>query len=107
MSDGGDSVEVVRAVTARLPSGMTSAWLRYFELADALDPVGEISVLVVPRPGKAKPPKTAVGLKPGFAVESGKLTALWVLRRARHGGDLRPCDRGQRQPDCPVGTRRR
>jgi hypothetical protein len=94
MSGTGDSGEAVRAVTAWLPSGvavkveavtdeasadgMTSVGLRHFEVADALESVGEIGALVVSRLGKARPSKTTVELKLGFAVESGKLTALWV-----------------------------
>jgi Trypsin-co-occurring domain 1 len=94
MNGTGDSDEVVRAVTARLPSGvavkveavtdgasadgMTSVGLRHFDLADALDSVGEIGALVVSKLKKAKPSKTTVELKLGFAVEAGKLTALWV-----------------------------
>ena len=94
MNGTGDSDEVVRAVTARLPSGvavkveavtdeasadaMTSVGLRHFEMADALESVGEIGALVVSKLGKAKPSKTTVELKLGFAVEAGKLTALWV-----------------------------
>jgi Trypsin-co-occurring domain 1 len=94
MSGTGDSGEAVRAVTAWLPSGvavkveavtdeasadgMTSVGLRHFEVADALESVGEIGALVVSRLGKARPSKTTVELRLGFAVESGKLTALWV-----------------------------
>lgn len=94
MNGTGDSDEVVQAVTARLPSGvavkveavtdgastdgMTSVGLRQFDLADALDSVGEIGALVVSKLKKAKPSKTTVELKLGFAVEAGKLTALWV-----------------------------
>ena len=94
MNGTGDPDEVVRAVTARLPSGvavkveavtdgastdgMTSVGLRQFDLADALDSVGEIGALVVSKLKKAKPSKTTVELKLGFAVEAGKLTALWV-----------------------------
>jgi hypothetical protein len=94
MNGTGDSDEVVRAVTAWLPSGvavkveavtagasadgMTSVGLRHFDLADALQSVGEIGALVVSKLKKAKPSKTTVELKLGFAVESGKLTALWV-----------------------------
>jgi hypothetical protein len=94
MNGTGDSDEAVRAVTARLPSGvsvkveavtdetsadgMTSVGLRHFELADALESVGEIGALVVSKLGKAKPSKTTVELRLGFAVEAGKLTALWV-----------------------------
>ena len=94
MSGTGDSDEVVRTVTAWLPSGvavkveavtdeasadgMTSVGLRRFDMADALESVGEIGALVVSKLGKARPSKTTVELKLGFAVESGKLTALWV-----------------------------
>jgi hypothetical protein len=94
MSGTEDSDEVVQAVTARLPSGavvrvdavtdetssdgMTSVGLRHFDLADALEPVGEIGALIVSKLGRARPSKTTVELKLGFAVESGKLTALWI-----------------------------
>ena len=98
MNGTGDSDEVVRAVTARLPSGvtvkveavtdeasadgMTSVGLRHFEVADSLESVGEIGALVVSKLGKARPSKTTVELRLGFAVESGKLTALWVGGKA-------------------------
>ena len=94
MSGTGDSEEAVRAVTAWLPSGvavkveavtdeasadgMTSVGLRHFDVADALESVGEIGALVVSKLGKARPSRTTVELRLGFAVESGKLTALWV-----------------------------
>jgi len=94
MNGTGDSDEVVRAVTARLPSGvtvkveavtgeasadgMTSVGLRHFDMAEALESVGEIGALVVSKLGKAKPSKTTAELRLGFAVEAGKLTALWV-----------------------------
>ena len=94
MNGTGDSGEVVRPVTARLPSGVavrveavtdgasadgiTSVGRRQFDLADALDSAGEIGALVVSKLKKAKPSKTTVELKLGFAVEAGKLTALWV-----------------------------
>jgi Trypsin-co-occurring domain 1 len=94
MNGTGDSDEVVRAVTALLPSGvavkveavideasadgMTSVGLRHFDVAGALESVGEIGALVVSKLGKARPSKTTVELRLGFAVEAGKLTALWV-----------------------------
>jgi hypothetical protein len=94
MNGTGDSDQVVRAVTAWLPSGvavkveavtdeasddgMTSVGLRHLDVAGALESVGEIGALVVSKLGKARPSKTTVELKLGFAVESGKLTALWV-----------------------------
>lgn len=82
----------MRAVTARLPSGvavkveaatdsadgMTSVGLRDYDLSTALDSVGEIGSLVVEKLNASRPSKTTVELKLGFAVEAGKLTALWV-----------------------------
>lgn len=82
-----------RAVTATLPSGvpikvevtgpdsgdeMTSVGLRDLELGTALDAVGEIGSVVVEKLKAAKPSRATVELKLGFAVEAGKLTALWV-----------------------------
>jgi hypothetical protein len=92
MNGADDGDKVVQAVTARLPSGvavkveaatdsadgMTSVGLRDYDLGKALDSVGEIGALVVEKLKAAKPSKTTVELKLGFAVESGKLTALWV-----------------------------
>jgi hypothetical protein len=80
-------------VTARLPSGlpvrvevvgqesgdgMTSVGLRDLDLGQALDTVTEIGSLVVEKLKAAKPARATVELKLGFAVEAGKLTALWV-----------------------------
>ena len=80
-------------VTARLPSGvpvrvevarsesgdgMTSVGLRDLDLGNALDTVAEIGSVVVDKLKAAKPKKATVELKLGFAVEAGKLTALWV-----------------------------
>jgi hypothetical protein len=90
--NGDGAGQVVRAVTARLPSGvavkveaatdsadgMTSVGLRDYDLSAALDSVGEIGSLVVEKLKAARPSKTTVELKLGFAVEAGKLTALWV-----------------------------
>lgn len=96
MNDAGDSDRVAQVVAARLPSGavvkvetgdagaadsgdeMTSVGLKVLHLSDALDSVGEIAELVWKQVGKAMPSKATVELKLGFAVESGKLTALWV-----------------------------
>jgi hypothetical protein len=91
-----DTDRVVQAVTARLPSGvavrveaatdsadgMTSVGLRDYDLGAALDSVGEIGSLVVEKLKAARPSKTTVELKLGFAVEAGKLTALWVGGKA-------------------------
>jgi hypothetical protein len=80
-------------VTARLPSGvpvrvelsapgagdgMTSAGLRDLDLSGALASVGEIGSMVAEKLKAARPAKTTVELRFGFAVEAGKLTALWV-----------------------------
>lgn|SRR5215510_337127 len=80
-------------VTAMLPSGvpirieiadsdtgdeMTSVGLRDLDLDKALDTVGEIGSVVVEKLKAAKPTKATVELKFAFAVEAGKLTALWV-----------------------------
>lgn len=94
MNGAGDIDDVVQTVTARLPSGvavkveavadrdssdrMASAGLKDLDLSAALDSVGEIGSLVVSKLRQAKPSKTTVELRLGFAVESGKLTALWV-----------------------------
>ena len=80
-------------VTARLPSGvpvrvevagsgsgngMTSVGLRDLDLDRALDAVGEIGSVVVEKLKAARPTRATVELNLGFAVEAGKLTALWV-----------------------------
>ena len=88
MNGSGDCDEVVRAVTARLPSGvavwvaaitdeawaagMTSVGLRHFDLAEAPEPVGEIGALVVSKFGKARPSRTNVGLRLGLVVVAGR-----------------------------------
>ena len=125
-----DSDGVVRAVTARLPSGvavkveavmdeasadgMTSVGLPHFDMADALDSVGEIGALVMSKLGKAKPSKTTVELKLGFAVEAGKLTALWVGGKGEAAltvtlewsgrPDGGPGREASEAPDAPVAT---
>jgi hypothetical protein len=80
-------------VTAKLPSGvpvrveiagsssgdgMTSVGLPDLDLDKALDAVGEIGSVVIEKLKAAKPTRATVELKLGFAVEAGKLTALWV-----------------------------
>ena len=80
-------------VTALLPSGapvrvevavpepgdgITSVGLRDLFLDKALDVVGEIGSVVVEKLKEAKPTRATVELKLGFALEAGKLTALWV-----------------------------
>lgn len=87
------AVQTTTMVTALLPSGapvqlevaapefgdgMTSVGLRDLELDKALDVVGEIGSVVVEKLKAAKPTKATVELKLGFALEAGKLTALWV-----------------------------
>jgi hypothetical protein len=94
MNGAGGSDGVAEAVTARLPSGaavrveavigadsgdgMTSVGLKDLDLSAALDSVGEIGSLVVSKIKQARPSKATAELRLGFAVESGKLTALWV-----------------------------
>jgi len=82
-----------RTVTATLPSGvpikvevagpdsgdgMTSGGLRDLAWSTALDTVGEIGSVLVEKLKAAKPTRATVELRLGFAVEAGKLTALWV-----------------------------
>lgn len=92
--DGPNSA--LRVVTAKLPSGvpvkveiagpatgdgMASVGLRELDLSTALDTVGEIGSVVIEKLKAARPAKATVELSLGFAVESGKLTALWVSGR--------------------------
>jgi Trypsin-co-occurring domain 1 len=85
--------KTMTVVTALLPSGapvrvevaapesgdgITSVGLRDLDLDKALDVVGEIGSVVVEKLKAAKPTRAAVELKLGFALEAGKLTALWV-----------------------------
>jgi hypothetical protein len=87
--------DAVTVVTARLPSGvpvrvelagpgsgdgMTSVGLRDLDLNldSALDAVAEIGSAVVEKLKAARPARATVELRLGFAVEAGKLTALWV-----------------------------
>ena len=80
-------------VTARLPSGvpvrvelagpgpgggMASVGLADLDLDRALDAVAEIGSVVVGKLKAARPTRATVELSLGFAVEAGKLTALWV-----------------------------
>lgn len=82
-----------RVVTARLPSGvpvrvevnaadsadgLSSVGLTELDLNTALDAVGEIGSAVVEKLKAARPSRAVVELRLGFAVEAGKLTALWV-----------------------------
>ena len=93
MNGAGGTDTAVQVVTARLPSGapvqvevtapagedgLTSVGLRDLDLDHALDTVAEIGSVVVDKLKAAKPTKATVQLKLGFAVEAGKLTALWV-----------------------------
>jgi len=90
VNGAGNATEVV---TARLPSGvpvrvevsgagsgdgMTSVGLEDLDLSKALGTVGEISAVMVEKLKAAKPTRATVEVKLGFAVEAGKLTALWV-----------------------------
>ena len=89
-----NSVEdAARVVTAKLPSGipvkvevtgpdsedgMTSVGLGELNLNTALDAIGEIGSAVIDQIKVAKPSRATVELRLGFAVEAGKITALWV-----------------------------
>jgi Trypsin-co-occurring domain 1 len=103
-------------VTARLPSGapvrvevaglesgdgMTSVGLRDFDLGNALDTVTEIGSVVVDKLKAAKPTKATVELKLGFAVEAGKLTALWVGGKSE--ASLTVTLEWSERPGAPVG----
>jgi Trypsin-co-occurring domain 1 len=85
--------DAVTVVTARLPSGVpvrvelagpgsgdgvTSVGLRDLDLDSALDTVAEIGSVVVEKLKAARPTRATAELRLGFAVEAGKLTALWV-----------------------------
>jgi hypothetical protein len=85
--------DAARVVTARLPSGipvrvevagsgsadgMSSVGLSDLDLNTALDAVGEIGSAVVEKLKAARPSRAVVELRLGFAVEAGKITALWV-----------------------------
>jgi Trypsin-co-occurring domain 1 len=58
--------------------GITSVGLRDLDLNKALDTVAEIGSVVIEKLKAAKPTRATVELKLGFAVEAGKLTALWI-----------------------------
>jgi hypothetical protein len=92
-SDVNGTQQGAQVVTAVLPSGepvkisvaavgsgdgMASVGLHDLDLEGALDRVGEIGALVIEKLKAAGPGKTTVELHLGFAVEAGKLTALWV-----------------------------
>jgi Trypsin-co-occurring domain 1 len=85
-----------RFITARLPSGelvrvalaasgsgdeLTSVGLRDLDLDKAMETVAEIGSLVVGKLKVAKPSRATVELRLGFAIEAGKLTALWLNGR--------------------------
>ena len=80
-------------MTAKLPSGipvkvevtgldsgdgLTSVGLGELNLSTALDAIGEIGSAVIDKIKAAKPSRATVELRLGFAVEAGKITALWV-----------------------------
>jgi hypothetical protein len=58
--------------------GLQSVGLRELDLDDALDAVGHIGTTVVGKLKAAMPARATVEFRLGFAVEAGKLTALWV-----------------------------
>ena len=57
---------------------MTSVGLGELNLNTALDAIGEIGSAVIDKIKVAKPRRATVELRLGFAVEAGKITALWV-----------------------------
>lgn len=57
---------------------MASVGLRHLDLGSALDSVAEISSVVVEKLKAVTPTKATVEFRLGFAVEAGRLTALWV-----------------------------
>jgi hypothetical protein len=90
MNGSDDAERVAKTVTAQLPSGvairvevaddgcgdgMGSVGLRDLDLDKALDSVGEIGALVVEKLKAARPSKTTVEFKIGFAVEVGDVAA--------------------------------
>ena len=103
-------------VTARLPSGapvrvevaapasgdgMTSVGLRDLDLGRALEAVAEIGSVVVDKLKAAKPDRATAELRLGFAVEAGKLTALWVGGRGEASLTVTLEWSGQ-HPDAPA-----
>jgi Trypsin-co-occurring domain 1 len=60
---------------------LRSVGLRELDLDDALNAVGHIGTAVVGKLKAAMPTRATVELRLGFAVEAGKLTALWVRGR--------------------------
>lgn len=104
------------AVTARLPSGLpvrvevaaptsgdglTSVGLRELDLGNALEAVAEIGSVVVDKLKEARPDKAMVELRFGFAVEAGKLTALWVGGKGE--ASLTVTLEWSGRPDAPAG----
>jgi hypothetical protein len=82
-----------KTVMAKLPSGLpirveiagsdsgdglVSVGLRDLDLSAALDTVAEVGSVLVEKLKTARPTRATVELKLGFAVEAGKLLALWV-----------------------------
>jgi Trypsin-co-occurring domain 1 len=91
--DMNNSGDAMRVVTAKLPSGipvqvevsgpesgdgLTSVGLGDLNFNTALDAIGEIGSAVVEKLKAAKPSRAVVELRLGFAVEAGKITALWM-----------------------------
>jgi hypothetical protein len=62
--------------------GLANVGLRDLDLGKALEAVGDISSVVVEKLKAASPARTIVELRLGFAVEAGRLTALWVGGKA-------------------------
>lgn len=74
---GGTPIKV-EVTGASADDGMASVGLRDLDLNSALDAISEIGSVIVAKLKAARPTKATVELHLGFAVESGKLIALWV-----------------------------
>jgi len=68
----------VELAESRPVDGMQSVKLADLDLNSALDVVGNVGSVLIEKLRAAKPTKATVELRFGFAVEAGKLTALWV-----------------------------
>jgi hypothetical protein len=71
----------VAIVGASSDDGVESVGLRELNFGGALDTVRELGSLIVEKLEAAKPTRTMVELRIGFAVEAGKLTSLIVNGR--------------------------
>lgn len=73
-----DTLIRVELAKSGTPGGMQSAGLGDLDLDGALATIGHVGSAVVEKLKAAAPTRATVELKFGFAVEAGKLTALWI-----------------------------